>query len=79
MAEYIVKNTASSKLRDKLDYPVIDTDGHIMETPFVIDDPSFYMGNSGRVEQIVSRKVEYAKRRAQAAAARKQKQTKTRR
>ena len=53
--------------------------GRVWSTPFVIDDPSFYLGNSGRVEQIVSRKVEYAKRRAQAAAARKQKQTKKRR
>ena len=38
MADYKVKKTASSRLREKLDFPVIDTDGHIMEAHFVLPD-----------------------------------------
>ena len=45
--------------------------GRTWSTPFVIDDPALYVVNSGRVEQIVRRKVEYSNRKAQASAARK--------
>ena len=53
--------------------------GRIWSTPFLIDDPAVYVINSARVEQIVNRKLEYAKRKAQASAARKHKSTKRRR
>ncbi len=53
--------------------------GRTWSTPFVIDDPAFFVVRSSRVDQIVTRKVEYAKRRAQAAAARSKKMTKKRR
>ena len=46
--------------------------GRTWSTPFVIDDPALYVVNSARVDQIVTRKVEYAKRKAQASAAKKQ-------
>ena len=39
--------------------------GRTWSTPFVIDDPEFYLVNSSRVEQIVERKQQYAERRAQ--------------
>ncbi len=38
MSEYRIKSTRSSKLREKLDYPVIDTDGHVIEAAFVLPD-----------------------------------------
>jgi predicted TIM-barrel fold metal-dependent hydrolase len=38
MGDYKVRTTESSKLRGKLDYPVVDTDGHIIEGLFVIED-----------------------------------------
>jgi hypothetical protein len=53
--------------------------GRTWSTPFVIDDPSLYVINSARVEQIVGRKLEYAKRRAEATASRKQRSTNRRR
>lgn len=46
--------------------------GRTWSTPFVIDDPTLHVINSSRVEQLVNRKVESAKRKARAAAARKQ-------
>ena len=36
MADYKVQKTHSSKLRETLDFPVIDTDGHVIETEFVL-------------------------------------------
>jgi hypothetical protein len=39
--------------------------GRTWSTPFVIDDPEFFLVNSGRVEQIVKRKVEAQQRRRQ--------------
>ncbi len=41
-------------------------DGKSWSTPFVIDDPAFYLVNSARVEQIVERKVEREIRNAKA-------------
>ena len=38
MGDYQVKKTESSKLRERLDHPVIDTDGHILEAAFVFPD-----------------------------------------
>jgi predicted TIM-barrel fold metal-dependent hydrolase len=38
MGDYQVKKTDSSKLRASLDYPVIDTDGHLFESTFVFPD-----------------------------------------
>lgn len=38
MAGYTVQRTRSSKLRETLDFPVIDTDGHVIETEFVLLD-----------------------------------------
>jgi predicted TIM-barrel fold metal-dependent hydrolase len=38
MSEYKKRNTESSKLRERLDYPVIDGDGHIIESRFVFPD-----------------------------------------
>lgn len=53
--------------------------GRTWSTPFVIDDPALYVISSARVEQIVNRKVQSQKRKAQAAAARKQQVTRRRR
>ncbi len=44
--------------------------GGTWSTPFVIDDPAFYLVHASRVEQIVDRKVQYEERKAQAAAER---------
>ncbi len=38
MGEYQVKQTGSSRLRAKLDHPVIDVDGHVIESKFVLPD-----------------------------------------
>ena len=38
MGEYKVKSTESSRLREKLDHPVVDGDGHIIECAFVLPD-----------------------------------------
>ena len=38
-------------------------DGHTWSTPFVIDDPSVYVVNSTRVEQLVDRREAYEQRR----------------
>ena len=38
MAAYKLKSTCSTKLHDKLDYPVIDTDGHVIENTFALPD-----------------------------------------
>ncbi len=38
MGDYQVRKTESSKLRERLGYPVIDTDGHIVESAFVFPD-----------------------------------------
>ncbi len=38
MAAYKLKSTRSTKLHDKLDYPVIDTDGHVIENTFALPD-----------------------------------------
>jgi hypothetical protein len=38
MSGYAVKTTESSKLRARLDHPVIDGDAHIIECAFVLPD-----------------------------------------
>lgn len=38
MGDYKVRQTASSRLRETLDHPVIDGDAHIIECPFVLPD-----------------------------------------
>lgn len=38
MASYKTQSTTSSRLRDTLDFPVIDTDGHVIEAEFVLPD-----------------------------------------
>ncbi|WP_089939195.1 amidohydrolase family protein [Candidatus Entotheonella palauensis] len=38
MGAYKVQHTSSSKLRETLDFPVIDTDGHVIESEFVLPD-----------------------------------------
>ncbi|MSQ52088.1 MAG: amidohydrolase [Betaproteobacteria bacterium] len=54
MADYKVKKTASSKLREKLDFPVIDTDGHIMEAAFVLPDFIKKVGGAKMAERFIS-------------------------
>ena len=51
MADYKIQNTISSKLREKLDFPVIDTDGHVVETEFVLPDFLKQVGGPGLVER----------------------------
>ena len=51
MNEYTVKKTASSKLRDKLDHPVIDGDGHIIESRFVLPDFLKQVGGESLVKR----------------------------
>lgn len=51
MADYEVRATESAKLRERLPYPVIDTDGHIMEAPFVIQDFLKVVGGPTLVER----------------------------
>ncbi|MEE8305423.1 MAG: hypothetical protein V3S24_23640, partial [Candidatus Tectomicrobia bacterium] len=51
MADYKIQNTSSSKLREKLDFPVIDTDGHVVETEFVLPDFLKQVGGPGLVER----------------------------
>lgn len=46
-------------------------DGRTRSTPFVIDDPEVFVINSNRVEQLVNRKMQYEKRRAEMAQRRK--------
>lgn len=50
MSDYNVKKTASSKLRDGLDHPVIDTDGHVIEAAFVLPDFLKQVGGTDLVE-----------------------------
>lgn len=45
-------------------------DGHTWSTPFVIDDPSVYVVNSARVEQLVERREAYEQRRQRRRASR---------
>ena len=51
MAAYEVKHTSSSKLRETLDFPVIDTDGHVIETVFVLPDFLKQVGGTSLVER----------------------------
>ena len=51
MNEYTVKTTASSKLREKLDYPVIDADGHLHEAAYVFPDFLKQVGGPDLVER----------------------------
>jgi hypothetical protein len=51
MGDYEVRNTESSRLRERLDYPVIDTDGHIIEEFFVLDDFLKQVGGPSLVER----------------------------
>lgn len=51
MAAYNVQPTSSSKLRDKLDFPVIDTDGHVIESEFVLPDFLKKVGGPTLVER----------------------------
>jgi predicted TIM-barrel fold metal-dependent hydrolase len=51
MADYEVRATESAKLRERLPYPVIDTDGHILEAPFVIQDFLKKVGGAKLVER----------------------------
>lgn len=53
--------------------------GRTWSTPFVIDDPEVFVVNSGRVDQLVARKLRYEKQRAEMAKKRKQRSTKRRR
>ena len=55
-----------------------NNNGRTWSTPFVIDDPSFYVANATRIQQVVQRKVDYENRRAQAAAERAEKQRQAR-
>ncbi len=56
MAEYKLAKTASSKLRERLDYPVIDTDAHITESKFVFPDFLKQVGGPDIVERYNSLK-----------------------
>lgn len=38
MGDYPIRRTESSTMRKRLDFPVIDTDGHIIEAPFAMPD-----------------------------------------
>ncbi len=51
MGDYEVRNTESSRLRERLDYPVIDTDGHIIEEFFVLNDFLKQVGGPSLVER----------------------------
>ena len=51
MGDYTLRKTGSSKLRGQLDYPVIDTDGHIIEALFVIEDFLKEVGGASLVER----------------------------
>ncbi len=51
MGEYNITKTASSKLRERLDYPVIDTDAHISESKFVFPDFLKQVGGADIVER----------------------------
>lgn len=53
-------------------------DGRTWSTPFVIDDPEFYVIHSARVEQLVDRKLQYQQRRAEAANRRSEPSSRTR-
>ena len=52
MTDYQVQKTLSSKLRERLDYPVIDADGHIREAAFVLPDFVKQVGGASMVERI---------------------------
>lgn len=51
MNHYPVKKTMSSKLRAKLDHPVIDGDGHIIESRFVLPDFLKQVGGESLAER----------------------------
>lgn len=51
MGDYKRRATDSSKLREKLGFPVIDTDGHIMEAAFVLEDFLKQVGGPSLVER----------------------------
>lgn len=51
MAAYKIQKTRSSKLRETLDFPVIDTDGHVIETEFVLPDFLKLAGGPSLVER----------------------------
>ena len=51
MAAYKVKHTSSSKLHETLNFPVIDTDGHVIETEFVLPDFLNQVGGTSLVER----------------------------
>ena len=51
MSTYAKRSTDSSKLREKLDHPVIDGDAHIIESRFVLPDFLKQVGGSGLVER----------------------------
>lgn len=55
MADYKIRSTESSKLRDRLDHPVIDSDGHILEAPLVIADFLKKVGGSDMVDRLFNR------------------------
>lgn len=55
MSEYKVRKTESSKLRDRLNHPVIDTDGHILESPLVLADYVKKIGGADMVERLFTR------------------------
>lgn len=55
-----------------------NNNGRTWSTPFVIDDPEVFVVNSARVDQLVDRKLQYEKRRAEMAKQRKTRSSKKR-
>ncbi|MSQ73784.1 MAG: amidohydrolase [Betaproteobacteria bacterium] len=55
MADYTIRNTRSSKLRARLDHPVIDADGHILEAPLVLADFLKKVAGQDMVERLFTR------------------------
>src|SRR5438128_1681886 len=51
MGDYPARKTESSKLRERLDHPVIDTDGHLFESSFVFPDFLKKVGGAKMVER----------------------------
>lgn len=51
MSEYQTKSTDSSRLRARLDHPVIDGDAHIIECPFVLPDFLKIVGGNDLVKR----------------------------
>ena len=52
MGDYSIRSTRSSSLRSRLSYPVIDTDAHIIEGRFVLDDFLKRVAGPGMVERL---------------------------